>query len=125
MIVIQSVLTAALAICIAVNAIIVTCKENPHTKKRKELEKQREADLTPLGARNSLLGDPLLHRGAGPDGKGRYSKTGGVFPLNQITPQHLRNESFGSTSGRGLVDSAAPIGLYDDSHQPHQLGERY
>lgn len=131
MIVIQSVLTAALAICIAVNAIIVTCKENPHTKKRKELEKQREADLTPLDARNSLLGGPLSPRG-GPGGKGRYSLTPtqdtfhfndtsgqSNFPLHHMTPapdyppprsvHHSRNESLQSASGESLVRSAAPM----------------
>ena len=36
LIAVQSVLTAALAILIAVNAIIICCKENPHRKRRKE-----------------------------------------------------------------------------------------
>ena len=36
LIAVQSVLTAALAILIAVNAIIVCCRENPHRKRRKE-----------------------------------------------------------------------------------------
>ena len=77
LIVVQSVLTAVLAILIAVNAIIACCQENPHRKRRKaagmyepwfvsdprsnhEVEKlNREFDnLTPLDARNSLLIDP-------------------------------------------------------------------
>lgn len=60
LIAVQSALTGILAILIAWNAIIVCCKENPHRKRRKELEKlqQRESDmLTPLDARNSLLID--------------------------------------------------------------------
>jgi hypothetical protein len=57
LIAIQSTLTAVLAICIAVNAIYAMYKQNPHTQKRKEAEKLREADLTPLDARNSLLSD--------------------------------------------------------------------
>lgn len=39
LIVVQSVLTGVLAILIAVNAIILCCKENPHRKRRKELGK--------------------------------------------------------------------------------------
>ncbi|KAI9675613.1 MAG: hypothetical protein M1817_000979 [Caeruleum heppii] len=78
LIAVQSVLTAALAILIAVNAIIICFRENPHRKKRKEAgtsirsrqtlvlannpaaEKlNRDLDnLTPLDARNSLLMDP-------------------------------------------------------------------
>ena len=80
LIAVQSVLTASLAILIAVNSIIFCCKENPHRKRRKaagELilaltyppvvviltipaEKlNRDLDnLTPLDARNSLLMEP-------------------------------------------------------------------
>lgn len=36
LVVVQAVLTGVLAILIAVNAIIICCKENPHRKKRKE-----------------------------------------------------------------------------------------
>lgn len=137
LIVIQSVLTAALAICIAVNAIYVTCKENPHIRKRKEMEKQRDADLTPLGARNSLLGDPM-YQGA-PDGKGRYSQTpthdsftfndasgqGSTFPLHHMTPApqhslHGRSASSHSSSGVGLVGAAAPI-AYGEGHDRDHL----
>ncbi|MCJ1310822.1 hypothetical protein MMC25_004489 [Agyrium rufum] len=57
LIAVQSVLTAVLAILIAVNALINCCRENPHRKRRKEAEKlNRDLDnLTPLDARNSLL----------------------------------------------------------------------
>lgn len=56
LIAVQSALTVILAILIAVNAIIMCCKENPHRRRRKELEKLRDLDnLTPLDARNSLL----------------------------------------------------------------------
>ncbi|KAI1470275.1 TRP-domain-containing protein [Daldinia caldariorum] len=53
----QSALAGALAILIAWNAIIALCKQNPHRKRRKEMEQyQRDMDnLTPLDARNSLL----------------------------------------------------------------------
>jgi hypothetical protein len=39
LVVVQAVLTGVLAILIAVNAIIICCKENPHRKKRKEAGK--------------------------------------------------------------------------------------
>ncbi|KAJ5101487.1 hypothetical protein NUU61_003709 [Penicillium alfredii] len=57
LIVIQSTLTGVLAILIAVNAIIVCCRENPHAKRRREAEKANRDmdDLTPLDARESLL----------------------------------------------------------------------
>lgn len=62
LVVVQASLTGVLAILIAVNAIIICCKENPHRKKRKEAEKARDIDnLTPLDARNSLLMDPQEH----------------------------------------------------------------
>ncbi|KAG0636574.1 hypothetical protein HOY80DRAFT_891153 [Tuber brumale] len=143
LIVIQSVLTAALAICIAINAIIVMCKENPHTKRRKELEKQREADiLTPLGPRHSILGAPIGH---GPDGKGRYSATptrddfllndasGRTdYPLHHMTPapppqhpfSHNRSAS-SSTDRQGLVSSAAPMPLAHGGHDSHGGYDEY
>ncbi|KAI0889140.1 TRP-domain-containing protein [Annulohypoxylon maeteangense] len=57
LIAIQSALAGILAILIAYNAIIACFKQNPHRKRRKEMEKmQRDMDtLTPLDARNSLL----------------------------------------------------------------------
>jgi len=66
LVVMQSVLTGVLAILIAVNSIIMCCRENPHRKRRKEAEKlNRDLDnLTPLDARNSLLMDPTEYKGA-------------------------------------------------------------
>jgi hypothetical protein len=60
LIVMQSVMTGLLAILIAVNAIVVFFRANPHRKARKEAEKvNRDLDnLTPLDARNSLLISP-------------------------------------------------------------------
>ncbi|KAI0840672.1 TRP-domain-containing protein [Hypoxylon sp. FL0890] len=59
LIAIQSALAGTLAILIAWNAVVAFCKQNPHRKRRKEMEKiQRDLDdLTPLDARNSLLLD--------------------------------------------------------------------
>ncbi|KAG0160204.1 hypothetical protein PDIDSM_7731 [Penicillium digitatum] len=59
LIVVQSTLTAVLAILIAVNTIIIFSRENPHAKQRREAEKATRDfdDLTPLDARDSLLMD--------------------------------------------------------------------
>ncbi|KAH6650745.1 hypothetical protein F5144DRAFT_543747 [Chaetomium tenue] len=57
LIAVQSALTGILAILIAWNAIIACCKQNPHRKRRKEMEKVQRDTLTPLDARNSLLLD--------------------------------------------------------------------
>jgi hypothetical protein len=63
LVVMQAILTGLLAILIAINAIVICCKENPHRKKRKEAEKARDLDnLTPLDARNSLLMDPQEYK---------------------------------------------------------------
>lgn len=43
LVVVQASLTGVLAILIAVNAIIICCKENPHRKKRKEAGKLCES----------------------------------------------------------------------------------
>lgn len=56
LIAVQSALSGILALLIAWNAVAACIKENPHRKRRKELEKARDTDnLTPLDARNSLL----------------------------------------------------------------------
>jgi type III secretory pathway component EscV len=47
LITVQSVLTGVLAILIAVNAIILCCRENPHRKRRKELGKSLHSDNDP------------------------------------------------------------------------------
>ncbi|KAF2240787.1 TRP-domain-containing protein [Trematosphaeria pertusa] len=63
LVVMQAALTGLLAILIAVNAIVICCRQNPHRKKRKEAEKARDLDnLTPLDARNSLLMDPQEYK---------------------------------------------------------------
>jgi len=66
LIVVQCVLTATLAILIAVNALIGLIRVNPHRKQRKANEKKLLAadldDLTPLDARNSLLMEPMAQR---------------------------------------------------------------
>ncbi|KAJ9157338.1 Transient receptor potential domain containing protein [Pleurostoma richardsiae] len=74
LIAVQSALTGILAILIVWNAVIACCKENPHRKRRKELEKmKRDTEmLTPLDARNSLLLDRKLAT-EGSDGADTFS----------------------------------------------------
>ncbi|KAI0390934.1 TRP-domain-containing protein [Xylariaceae sp. FL0594] len=55
LIAVQSALAVVLAILIFWNAILSLCKQNPHEKRRKEMEKMQRDTLTPLDARNSLL----------------------------------------------------------------------
>ncbi|KAL8855628.1 MAG: hypothetical protein Q9178_007717 [Gyalolechia marmorata] len=104
LIAVQSVLTLALAILIAVNAIIVCCRENPHRKRRKEAEKvNRDLDnLTPLDARNSLLMDPADYR----DGKNPHV---GVYPMSTY-------------SSRGSDDAVRPY--RDETPPPRRWGQR-
>ncbi|KFH47292.1 Flavin carrier protein-like protein [Hapsidospora chrysogenum ATCC 11550] len=70
LIAIQSTLTVVLVVLIAWHAIEACCRENPHRKRRKQMEKMQSRDmddLTPLDARNSLL----LGR---PQSEGKISK---------------------------------------------------
>jgi len=137
LIAIQSTLTAALAILLAINAIVVMCKDNPHEKRRKELEKQRQTgNLTPLDARNSML----LGKGApGHDGKGYYRTTpthDTFFPIEQqgssqypmqpmsrhdpyggSAPYHERSQSAGTLSRQSLISSAAPPAHHESGQQ--------
>lgn len=64
LLVVQSSLTVLLAILIAVNSIIICCRENPHRKRRKEAEKlNRDFDnLTPLDNRGSILMEPQPYK---------------------------------------------------------------
>ncbi|KAK6359811.1 hypothetical protein TWF696_000948 [Orbilia brochopaga] len=77
LIVVQSVLTGALAILIAVNAIIICCKQNYYIKRRHEREKlAEEAKLrdhfTPHDRRASMVTPGFPGSG---DGKGKYQPT--------------------------------------------------
>ncbi|KAJ4375347.1 hypothetical protein N0V83_002433 [Neocucurbitaria cava] len=100
LVVVQAVLTGVLAILIAVNAIIICCKQNPHRKKRKEAEKARDLDnLTPLDARNSLLMDPQ-----------EYKRTSLPSPFGpraggyDRVPLAEQNTSYGGPGGRQFAD---------------------
>ena len=141
LIVVQSVLTAVLAILIAVNALITCIKENPHRKKRKEAEKlNRDLDnLTPLDARNSLLMEPMAQQNtaykpglvtapAFGDKKGQYNPV----PHRADSPALTETSSFSrpsrferQESRENLVSSAAGMGRRDRSastsaHQPER-----
>ncbi|KAK3657625.1 hypothetical protein LTR56_002400 [Elasticomyces elasticus] len=132
LIVVQCVLTAALAILLAVNAIINCVKENPHRRARKAQEKMKLErdldDLTPLDARNSLLMEPMTQRGAdatmykGPvvappafgDRKGRYDAVRDHSPA-PLGSEFSRPSRFGrADSDDHLVSSAASMGRRDD-----------
>ncbi|KAF1979502.1 TRP-domain-containing protein [Bimuria novae-zelandiae CBS 107.79] len=109
LVVMQAVLTGLLAILIAVNAIVICCKENPHKKKRKEVEKGRDLDnLTPLDARNSLLMDPQEYK------RGSILSVGGrrgydPIPLTEQNTSYHGARPF--TDGQeNLLDHAAGFG---------------
>lgn len=126
LIAVQSILAGILAILIAVNAIIICCKQNPHRRRRKEAEKySRDLDnLTPLDARNSLL----LTEPATTTAHDSYSKysapTSYSRPLHSPTntsysnvaytdlsrPPNERQVSYASDeSSRGLLDGGSHL----------------
>ena len=122
LIAVQSVLTAALAILIAVNALITCCRQNPHRKRRKEAEKlNREFDnLTPLDARNSLLLNSMDHdihksnKFAGEDSQtqttmGMFGTRGHYDPVPTYSDNTLKDWR-GDDSEERLVRAAAPFG---------------
>ncbi|KAF9733329.1 transient receptor potential ion channel [Paraphaeosphaeria minitans] len=126
MVVMQAVLTGLLAILIAVNAIVICCKENPHKKQRKEAgksdqqstinllannptEKARDLDnLTPLDARNSLLMDPQEYK------RGSVISVGGhrydPIPLTEQNTQYHGARPFQDNDHDQLMDNAAGFG---------------
>ncbi|CAN8099314.1 unnamed protein product [Discula destructiva] len=101
LVVIQAVLTGILAILIIWNAIRSIVSENPHRKRRKEMEKMRDLDtLTPLDARNSLLLDRKVSH---PESD--------TFSLARTTHPDVKEST---TSYQPLVHHAAPPGLVED-----------
>ncbi|KAF2819594.1 TRP-domain-containing protein [Ophiobolus disseminans] len=107
LVVVQASLTGVLAILIAVNAIIICCKENPHRKKRKEAEKARDIDnLTPLDARNSLLMDPQDHtnkRSSFPVPFGPRAGGYDQVPLSEQNTAYNRPEPTRNLSDQGVL----------------------
>ncbi|KAF2773734.1 TRP-domain-containing protein [Teratosphaeria nubilosa] len=128
LIVVQCVLTAALAILIGVNALITCIRENPHRKARKAQAKMScDLDnLTPLDARNSLFMESMAQKGgsiyttpivaAAPfgDQKGRYNPV----PLRPDSPADIgvqrsysrQPRSRGDEDRERLVSDAASMG---------------
>ncbi|KAL8972870.1 MAG: hypothetical protein Q9183_000297 [Haloplaca sp. 2 TL-2023] len=132
LIAVQSVLTVALAVLIAVNSIIVCCRENPHRKRRKAAEKvNRDLDnLTPLDARNSLLMDPADYKDAKDPHvqgylMGTYSSRtsyDAVRPYRDETPPP-RPWGARRESTENLVSSAASLGhRHDRSNSRESFG---
>lgn len=124
LIVVQAVLTVVLGILIAVNALIICIKENPHRRARKEAEKanfNRDLDnLTPLDARNSLLMEPmaqqdteykpgLVHASTFGDGKGKYDAVPPREQTHTPTNSFTRKSRFDEQTN--LVSSAASMGM--------------
>jgi len=121
LIVVQSLLTGVLGILIAANAIIMCCKENPHRKRRKELEKLNRDNLTPLDARNSLLMDPIQASAPASydhDPKHAYGQKDSsdsfmrepANPYSGATPLRSYRNSGPIESRENLVQGAAPLG---------------
>lgn len=109
LIAIQAALTGLLAILIAWNAIIAICKENPHRKRRKEMEKMRDLDnLTPLDARNSLLLDRKVSHPDSDNFSLAKTKIDAKESYRPLSP------SGDDQSHANLVSHAAPPGGYED-----------
>ncbi|KAH9243450.1 hypothetical protein K456DRAFT_1717012 [Colletotrichum gloeosporioides 23] len=123
LIAVQSALTGVLALLIIWNAVNACIKENPHRKRRKEMEKmQRDMDtLTPLDARNSLLMDRKdpehgttfsmssvpEKKGGRPESPDAYLGAAGHAPYHPLTPNTPYNNP--NESRDNLVLGAAPI----------------
>ena len=117
---VQAGLTGILAILIAINAVIVCVRQNPHRRRRKEngifpdysiishslmfIEKlNREFDnLTPLDARNSLLIAPVERKDVSPG----FS----MAPYNNRSPYTPVPNPANRTSSEALVGNAAGMG---------------
>lgn len=125
LVVVQAVLTGVLAILIAVNALIMCCKENPHRKKRKEAGKLRQSELrcenanastekardldnlTPLDARNSLLMDPQEYKRTSlPSPFGPRAAGYDAVPLAEQNTAYSNGRRFEEDRGHLLADAS-------------------
>ena len=112
LIAVQSVLTAVLAILIAVNSLIACCKENPHRKRRKAMEKNKVTDdqLTGFDTDEAFVMQEAKY--------GHTRQMSSVDSLGKPMPyDSFRDEaSRGRSAGRDeesdheLIDGAASIG---------------
>ncbi|RGP59245.1 hypothetical protein FLONG3_11240 [Fusarium longipes] len=143
LIAVQSAMTGLLVILIVWNAINVLVKENPHRKRRKEMEKaKRDMDtLTPLDARNSLLLDRKDNNNISmfampaPQEKGssrsmspdqyRDAEAGYRQPnyLSSSPPMN-RNLTNMEPDSQHLMDNAAPPGWSQRDPSPVGLGRQ-
>ena len=124
LIAVQSGLTGLLAILIAVNAIVVCVRQNPHRKQRKEAEKlHRDLDaLTPLSPRNTFLMDS----GDSKDEQATVraylvdrDSSGSLRPYSESLPpvgrMHAR-PAMGESS-EYLISNAVPVGFKSQQHE--------
>ncbi|GAP84908.1 putative transient receptor potential ion channel [Rosellinia necatrix] len=102
---VQAALAITLAILIFWNAILSLCKQNPHQKRRKEMEKWQRDTLTPLDARNSLLAMGRPHES-------------NIFSSAQLPMISDRKEPINDTSRRGSL----PEQYLDTSPEYTSLG---
>lgn len=126
LIVVQSVLTGALAILIAVNAIIICCKQNYYIKRRHQREKlAEEAKLrdhfTPHDRRASMV-NPGFPNYSG-DGKGKYqpTPTRDDFALDDMYPP-TRGQYMAPPHDRDGSPVPRPISI--DGHERSFSGDR-
>ncbi|EEP76077.1 predicted protein [Uncinocarpus reesii 1704] len=86
LVVVQSVLTGILALLIAINAIILLVRKNPHVRRRKQTEKyDRDLDnLTPLDARNSLLMNSRSENNVNDPETGKLNFVGRYEPYRDV-----------------------------------------
>ena len=137
---VQAGLTGVLAILIAINAIIVCCRQNPHRRQRKEngsspfrsrfetlsltpIEKlNREFDnLTPLDARNSLLIAPVDRKDTSPGyAMGPYNNRS---PYAPVPNPSMRGSSEGLVSHAGAMgESGLATRRISDDHDLEDTG---
>ncbi|GAB1310420.1 Transient receptor potential ion channel [Madurella fahalii] len=109
LIAVQSALTGILAILIAWNAIIACCKENPHRKRRKEMEKMQRDTLTPLDARNSLLLDGSKPASLSVSESLSLSKTGFAAETKEI-PRSTSPQRYSQTGSNPMFSARPPSG---------------
>jgi len=107
LIVVQSALTAILAILIAINSIITCCKENPHRKKRKAAaEMVKEQDLEG----DAFLLQPQPYTNSPPRQRQMVEK-GGYEPMRSEALERFRSRR--QESQDMLVGSGASMGKSD------------
>lgn len=113
LIAVQSTLTGVLAILIAVNALIMCLRKNPHAKlreKRKSYDDDDDGDnLTAMDARNSLLLDGAPRKAPDSDMMGKYNMTGPYEPYRDHVPTNAaRHSRYASTTRLIQTPSRSP-----------------